>query len=205
MRLLADPFPDFDPSRPWVQQRADFKGDSRLFKQWSLIRESPHSGRSHQFTQLHCPEWINVIAFRAADLGGELLVVEQFRHGVDRSTFEIVGGVCEAGEDPAESAMRELEEETGHRPGNWFSLGSCAPNPAVQDNRCHFYLATECRPSGPLSLDPSEELRLWAVPWSEWRAMMAEGRADHALVLAAFARLFLWEGWPQFEADLTRP
>jgi len=151
---------------------------------------------------LACPEWINVIAVRALALGGELIVVEQFRHGSDRATLEIVGGVCEPGEAPETTARRELREETGHVSDQWVALGSCAPNPAVQDNRCHFFLALECRPEGPLALDPSEEIRVWAVPWPEWKAMLAEGRVDHALVLAAFARLFLWDGWPALSRKL---
>lgn len=204
MRLLAEPFPGFEPDRAWPEHAALQRSASRLFSQWALDRSSPHTGRPHEFTRLKCPEWVNVIAFRAADLGGELLVVEQFRHGIDSATLEIVGGVCDPGEDPSESARRELEEETGHLPGTWISLGSCTPNPAVQDNRCHFFLATDCRPKGPLRLDPSEELRLWGVPWPEWRARLADGRVHHALVLAAFSRLFLWEGWADLESRIQQ-
>ena len=87
----------------------------------------------------------------------------------------------------------------------WIALGSCAPNPAVQDNRCHFFLGLECEQVAALDLDPSEELRVWAAPWTEAEAMLREGRIEHALVQVALLRMFLWEGWPELRARLERP
>jgi len=202
MRLLAESPSGFDPSRPWEELGTSLKGQSRLFDQFSALRRSPHTGREHEFTRLRCPDWVNVIAFRALEEGGELLVVEQFRHGVDASTLEVVGGVCDPGEDPSESGQRELLEETGHLPGRWIPLGSCSPNPAIQNNRCHFFLALDCRPAADLDLDRSEELRLWAVPWREWEEKLRTGEIHHALVLAAFLRLTCWEGWKDLRSSL---
>jgi 8-oxo-dGTP pyrophosphatase MutT (NUDIX family) len=200
MRLLAQHSPDFDPARPWQDRRVELRGASRLFRQVVAVRRSPHTEREHDFTRLLCPEWINVAAFTRE---GELLMVEQFRHGIDRSTLEIVGGVVDEGEDPSDAGRRELLEETGYEAGTWTSLGSVSPNPAIQDNRCHFFLATDCRSVSELALDPSEELRVWAVPWAEAEALLREGRIDHALVQVALLRLLLWEGWPELRARLT--
>ncbi len=196
MRLLAQHSAGFDPSTPWKEQETSLRGASRLFDQVAARRQSPHTDRSHEFTRLLCPEWVNVVAFTPAREGGELLMVEQFRHGIDASTLEIVGGVCDPGEDPFHSAARELREETG------FSLGSRTPNPAVQNNHRHFFLAMNCRSTGKLELDPSEELRVWAVPWKEWQGMLRTGEIHHALVLAAFLRLYAWEGWEALRAEL---
>ena len=204
MRLLAQHSAGFDPSTPWTEQGSSLRGASRLFDQIATQRRSPHTDRAHEFTRLLCPEWVNVIAFTAPAEGGELLVVEQFRHGIDAPTFEIVGGVCDPGEDPFFSASRELREETGHVSEHWVSLGSCTPNPAVQNNRCHFFLAQDCRSTGTLELDPSEELRVWAMPWKEWREMLRTGEIHHALVLAAFLRLYAWEGWDELNDSLAR-
>jgi len=202
MRLLAQHSLHFDPSRPWEGEKATVRGETRLFRQIGVIRRSPHTGRSHDFTRLECPDWVNVIAFRPMAEGGELLVVEQFRHGIDASTLEVIGGVCDPGEDPAETARRELLEETGHESHEWVNLGWCTPNPAVQNNRCHFFLALECRPVAELDLDPSEELRVWAAPWREWREKLRSGEIHHALVLGAFFRLANWDGWKALEERL---
>lgn len=199
MRLLAQHSPGFDPSRPWVDKDVEVKSETRLFRHLLVRRRSPHTEREHGFTRLLCPDWVNVVAFTGE---GELLLVEQFRHGIGGSTLEVVGGVCDPGEDPGTSGKRELLEETGHAPGRWVSLGSCAPNPAIQNNHCHFFLALDCRSVAGLDLDPSEELRVWAVPWREAEAMLREGRIDHALVQVALLHLFLWEGWKDLKERL---
>ncbi|HNX31544.1 MAG TPA: NUDIX hydrolase [Holophaga sp.] len=204
MRLLAQHSAGFDPSTPWKEQGSSLRGASRLFDQVSIQRRSPHTDRPHEFTRLICPDWVNVIAFTALADGGDLLVVEQYRHGIDAPTFEIVGGICDPGEEPFQSAARELREETGHVSGNWVSLGCCTPNPAVQNNRCHFFLAMDCVSAGTLKLDPSEELRVWAMSWREWQAMLRSGEVHHALVLAAFLRLYTWDGWAALRSALER-
>lgn len=199
MKLLAEHSVQFNPHQPWEELRETTRGQSRLFHQIGALRRSPHTGREHEFTRLLCPDWVNVIALLPS---GELLAVEQFRHGVDASTLEIVGGVCDPGEEPLFSAKRELQEETGHISDHWVPLGDCAPNPAVQDNHCHFFLALDCQSIGQLKLDPSEELRVWALSWREWEAKLKAGEIVHSLVLTAFFKLFLWEGWPGLKARL---
>ncbi|MGA2081953.1 MAG: NUDIX hydrolase [Holophaga sp.] len=205
MRLLAQHSPGFDPATPWVELETHLARETRLFQHFLMRRRSPHTELEHDFTRLHCPEWVNVMAFTAPAQGGELLLVEQFRHGIDASTLEIIGGVCDPGEDPAVTARRELLEETGHSAGQLVPLGSCAPNPAVQDNRCHFFLAQDCLQVAELALDPSEELRVWAATWNEAEDLLRSGRMDHALVMAAFLRLFLWPGWAALRGSLGAP
>jgi len=197
MRLLHAQPEGFDPSTPWPQEAESVRQDSRLFRQIVAHRRSPHTGREHSFYRLLGPDWVNVVAFTA---GGELLIVEQFRHGIDAPTLEIPGGGCDGGEDPAQAALRELREETGFISNRWVALGSCTPNPATQNNRCHSFLALDCVPDGGLELDPAEELRVWATSWPEWQSRMRSGEISHALVLTAFQLLSLWEGWP----DLLR-
>jgi ADP-ribose pyrophosphatase len=199
MRMLAQHSPGFDPATPWLDCETTLTRESHIFQHFKIRRRSPHTAREHDFTRLLCPDWVNVVAFTT---GGELLLVEQFRHGIDASTLEVIGGVCDRDEPPALTARRELLEETGHVAGQWLELGSCAPNPAVQNNRCHFYLARDCAPVAELDLDPSEELRVWAAPWAEAEQMLRAGKLDHALVMAAFLRLFLWPGWADLERSL---
>lgn len=199
MRLLGQHPAGFDPATPWIQEGESVRQDSRLFRQIVARRRSPHTGREHAFYRLQGPDWVNVVAFTKE---GELLVVEQFRHGIDAPTLEIPGGSCDEGEAPLEAARRELREETGFEAAEWIALGHCAPNPATLANRCHTFLALGCEAVSGLALDPSEELRLWACAWPEWEAALRQGEVQHALVLAAFFKLDRWEGWPALRENL---
>lgn len=199
MRLLHRHPEGFDPAAPWIQDSESIRQDSRLFRQIVAQRRSPHTGRPHAFYRLQGPDWVNVVAFTRA---GELLVVEQFRHGIDAPTLEIPGGGCDEGEPPPEAARRELREETGFVSDHWTALGSCTPNPATQNNRCHTFLALDCVPDGIPAPDSAEELQVWACSWPEWQARMRRGEVHHALVLSAFQLLSLWEGWPGLRARL---
>ena len=199
MRLLHCHPAGLNPATPWQQESESVRQDSRLFQQIVAQRRSPHTGREHAFYRLQGPDWVNVVALTRSN---ELLVVEQFRHGIDQSTLEIPGGGCDPGEVPAEAARRELREETGFVSGKWVALGSCTPNPATQNNRCHTFLALDCEADGDLELDPAEELQVWAFSWPEWQARMLRGEIHHALVLSAFQLLSLWEGWPELLRQL---
>ncbi len=141
MRLLAQHSEDFDPGEPWLEGDVSTRRDSHLFTQMVARRTSPHTGREHSFYRLEGPDWVNVIAF-TKEL--DLLVVEQYRHGINEATLEIPGGCCDPGETPLESAKRELLEESGFTSDSWISLGSCTPNPATQTNRAHSFLALDC-------------------------------------------------------------
>jgi ADP-ribose pyrophosphatase len=61
-------------------------------------------------TRTECTDWVNSIP---VTLGDEVVLVRQFRFGVWANTLEIPGGMVDAGEDPADAEVRELEEETG--------------------------------------------------------------------------------------------
>jgi 8-oxo-dGTP pyrophosphatase MutT (NUDIX family) len=202
MRLIAESPPNFDPAARWRGGAARTLAETPIFGLLEMQRESPGGARG-AFYRLSCPEWVHAIPFVAGAAGPEILAVEQHRHGVDAASLEFPGGVVGPGETPLEAAKRELLEETGHASGDWTCLGSCTPNPAIQDNRCHFFLALGCAPARGqdlglgLDLDPTEELRVWAMSLDEWEQKLRSGEVHHGLMLAAFERLRLspaWEG-----------
>ena len=125
-----------------------------------------------------------------------LVLVEQYRHGVERTTLEIPGGMVDP-EDPSPeaAARRELLEETGYAAETWLHIGTVDPNPAIQSNRCHTFLAVAARRVAEPSPDGLEELRVLLEPASAVPDLLRRGRIEHALVVAAL----MW--WRLAEED----
>lgn len=148
------------------------------------MREDGAGAREGDFFVIHSTDWVNVVALTEDD---QLVLIEQWRHGVQARSLEIPGGMIDPGEAPLEAAARELREETGFASDRWHHLGTVAPNPAVQSNRLHTFLALDCRQIGPPQLDGMENCRLELLPFDRVPRLLAEGRFTHALVVAGLA------------------
>lgn len=72
---------------------------------------------------------------------GKIIMVEQYRKALERSIIEIPAGKLEKGEDPAETARRELEEETGYVCNSLSHLISFYTSPGFADELVHLYVA----------------------------------------------------------------
>lgn len=176
-----------DPQRPsnlplWQTLRVDERLDCRIFR--ILSKRCRHPVRKHErdFVEIDCPEWVNVLAITPAR---ELVLVNQYRAGVEAHSWELPGGVVDRGEDPLSGGLRELAEETGYAGPHARIIGWSHPNPAIQSNRCHFVLVEQAVPSRPISWDPDEELELALKPVDWVFEAARSGQLTHALTLNA--------------------
>ncbi len=181
--MASDGMPDpNEVPAPWSVLDSEELFDCRIF---SLLRRRMRRERpaaEADFYQLRSPDWVNIVALTDAD---ELVLVEQFRHGVERLTLEIAGGMVDPGETPRQAAERELREETGYVAREWRQIGRIDPNPAIQDNCCHTFLALGAEPREEPSFDSTEQCRVVLAPWEETPRLVAEGEITHALVVVA--------------------
>jgi 8-oxo-dGTP pyrophosphatase MutT (NUDIX family) len=118
-------------------------------------------------------------------------MVRQYRHGVREVSLEIPGGVMENADSPEEAARRELYEETGYGASEVVPLGSVHPNPAIQNNRCYSFLATDVFPAGEQEQDAMEDIEVVLRPLSEIPRLIRDGQITHSLVLVAFYRFYM--------------
>lgn len=142
-------------------------------------------GTEGDYIVLDAPDWAVVIP--ELDGGERFLVVDQWRHGTRKMSREFPGGIIEANETPAEGAARELREETGCTADELIYLGSVSPNPALQSNLVHFFLARGLHKEGEVQLDADEFLESKAVSAEEVFSGMGKPPYTHALMCAAFA------------------
>lgn len=146
----------------------------------------PRDGAPRDYYVVEAPDWINVIPLTD---DGRVVLIRQFRVGIDAETLEIPGGMCDPGEAPADAAARELLEETGYAAREIVDLGWVHPNPAIQSNRCHTFLAAGATPSTSPRPEADEEIEVTTAPLEEIPDLIGRGRITHALVIAAFHRL----------------
>jgi ADP-ribose pyrophosphatase YjhB (NUDIX family) len=70
-------------------------------------------------------------------------VLRQTKYAIEGSTYAIVGGLIEAGEQPREAAMRELKEELGMVSDQWVDLGSYRAAANRGGGMTHTFLARQ--------------------------------------------------------------
>lgn len=149
-------------------------------------RTAPGFG-NHDFYILEYPDWVNVVALTEEE---QIVLVRQFRHGLGTVTLETPGGIVDPGEEPCQTAVRELAEETGYAPAQLSLLAKVSVNPAIQNNYCHLYFARGCRRVRDQALDGTESIAVELVHWKELPQLLARGTIDHSLNCLALQLAF---------------
>lgn len=99
---------------------------------------------------------------------GTTVLERQWRCPLDRAFWEIPAGKIDPGEDPFETAVRELQEETGLAAQSWVRLGTIHNAIGYSNERIVIYLARGvCKAQSGQTLDSGEFLRLHAMPFDE--------------------------------------
>ena len=84
----------------------------------------------------------------AVDRRGRVCLIRQYRHAAGGWIWELPAGKRSPGEDPLETARRELAEEAGVRARAWLALGSILPTPGFCDEEVFLFLARDLEPCG---------------------------------------------------------
>jgi ADP-ribose pyrophosphatase len=111
------------------------------------------------------PDIVMVFALTPAR---ELLLVEQYKHGIGQICMELPAGMSESDDHLAE-AQRELREETGYEAAEWQHWTTFIKNPTRNDNRLHLFYAADALQVGAQDLDANEAIRVHHVPITQIR------------------------------------
>lgn len=182
------PPPENTPSR-WERLSSRTLAKTRIFDLDEVKFRHPVRETERDFVVINPPDWVNVIALTPDH---QIVLVKQFRYGLDDFTLEIPGGMIDQGEDYLVAGVRELREETGFEGGDARLLGSVDPNPAIQSNRSHLIMVTDAKPTAAIAWDPDEEIEVSLRPVDEVLKLARNGGITHSLVLNA---LFMFEPW----------
>jgi len=182
------------PSR-WEKGASRLLVNTPVFDVRGVGYRHPVRATEREFVVIDAPDWVNVVALTPDH---QLVLVNQFRFGIDAFSWEIPGGVIERGEDPVAAGLRELQEETGFVGETARLLGSVNPNPAIMNNHCHLVLVEGAVRTAALEWDPDEEIAVSTMPVDEVYAWAQSGRITHSLVLNAL--LLFVPRWAELKA-----
>lgn len=113
-------------------------------------------GTETDYDYLHDDPAVVVLPFTP---DGAVVVIEEWRQAVKRVNFGLPAGSVEAGDaDLAETAHRELTEETGYVAETVEHVGTFEPANGITDAVHHYFVATDCTPDGEQDLDYNEDI-----------------------------------------------
>jgi 8-oxo-dGTP pyrophosphatase MutT (NUDIX family) len=150
---------------------------------------------SKDFYVIEAVDWVNVIPVTR---DGDVVFISLHRHGTDQPSLEIPGGMIDPEDSsPMAAGQRELREETGYTSDPLLPLGVVHPNPAIQDNRCHTFLAPNARLAGEPDPDEGESITVVKYPLAQVPELFRKERVTHSLVIAGFFWFYLGRSAPE--------
>ncbi len=171
--------------RDWRLVKEEPHADCKVFRVVKMTFEHP-DGRRGSFYVNDCNDWVQCAAVIRGEEGRlSTLLVNQYRFGSRRKSWEFPGGVVENGEDPVRAALRELAEETGYSGGKAELVARYSPNPAIQGNSAFFVVVEGCEKTSSTNWDENEELETKVVPVSELDGMVSRGEIYHCLAITS--------------------
>ena len=166
-----------------------------LERRWLKVHEQridlPHGGEIDEFHLIEAPDWVAVLALTET---GDVVMVEQYRHGAARISRELPAGVIDEGESPEEAARRELLEETGYSSIAFRLIIAINTEPSRHTNRAHFFFAEGARLAQEQKLDPSENIRVCLVSPAELLESIETGAFAHGVHIGPIL-LAVRRGW----------
>jgi len=121
---------------------------------------------------------------------GSIVLIQNLRHTVDETLWELPAGTLEKGEDPAECARRELEEETGYRSQQITPFGWFYTSPGILTEKMYAFIATNLQ-SGPQELEDTENITVMPKTPEQIHMMIRENLIVDGKTIAVLLKYLL--------------
>ncbi|MCP3981730.1 MAG: NUDIX hydrolase [bacterium] len=158
--------------------------DGRVVRLFVDEIQLPNGSRCELEVIRHC----GASAVVPVDDEGNVLLVRQYRHATSGWILEVPAGKLDDGELPDACARREVEEETGYRPGKLVSMGWIWTTPGFTDEKIWLYAATDLEPTQQ-QLGEDEVLEVERHPREHAVELALSGEISDAKSVCALLRL----------------
>ena len=127
------------------------------------VERTTASGATVRREVVRHPGAVTILPLVDAD---HVCLIRNYRMAVARTLIELPAGTLEPGEDPLDTARRELMEETGYRAARLELLHTFFLSPGILDERMYLFLASELT-AGDAQREACEEIENLVVPWQQ--------------------------------------
>lgn len=123
--------------------------------------------------KIYTSDYVNAVVFNE---NGEAMIMEGYKHGTGWTSWQMLSGCLQEGEDPVTAVHRHLLEEIGYTTPNLVYLGSYVVDPNRHVGVGHFFCARAAKKVAKPIHDKSQNFELNWVPVSELRYALLDGR-----------------------------
>jgi ADP-ribose pyrophosphatase len=118
---------------------------------------------------------------------GDTVLVRQWRHAWEESSWEVPAGTFNEGEEPLECAKRELAEETGLIGARYTSLG-VVHGAAFLTGRAYMFLAESITEAERNPETYEQDMEVLRLPFAEALEAALSGQIVHSGSVTALSR-----------------
>lgn len=137
---------------------------------------------------LEYPDWTNIAAITPEK---EMVLIRHYRHGIGKTVIELPAGCIDKQDpSPAESAERELLEETGYKGSPMKKLCKISANPATHTNLTHGFLTLNAEKIQEQTLDDTEQIEVILAPLPRVMKLLDEGAFYQSLNISTLFYAF---------------
>jgi ADP-ribose pyrophosphatase len=140
-------------------------------------------GKVITYTRYHASDVVIVVPFLDRQ---KLLMIRQFRYPIGKTLLEFPAGHVDKGEDPLDTAARELEEETGYVAKKIDYVYQYHPAVSRTKQLVHVFRATGLSKASATKHDSGEQIRMNKVQVKELRRLISKGKVENAGTLIAY-------------------
>jgi 8-oxo-dGTP pyrophosphatase MutT (NUDIX family) len=141
-------------------------------------------GAEARYTVLVNPDSAFIVPYFA---NGDTVLVRQWRHAWDESSWEVPAGTFDGDEEPLACARRELAEETGLVAERYTSLG-VVHGAAFLTGRAHLFLAQSITESERSPESYEQDMEVLRLPFTEALEAALAGTIGHSGSVTALCR-----------------
>jgi 8-oxo-dGTP pyrophosphatase MutT (NUDIX family) len=142
----------------------------------------------------HAMEERNGVLIVALTGQHEVLMVRQYRPGVDGLVYEVPAGFLEDEDNEADvlqRAKKELQEETGYEAEVWHALGVIHDAPHRIKKTSYCFLALNAHNVSEQQEDQTEFVEYELISLAKVRDIIEDGEVTSAVTIAAFFKALL--------------